>query len=130
MNNKERLELAKWVILQAQKGGAKDAAVNVYMSRDIEVEHRNRQLDKLTEATENSLKLSVYANGRYSSHSTNDLDKNALSKFIEEAVLMTRYLSEDKYRALPDPQYYDGKKDIESYMRRYQIFRHALGTEK
>ncbi len=116
MNNKERMELAKWVILQAQKCGAKDAAVNVYMSRDIEIEHRNQQLDKLTEATENSLNLSVYANNKYSSHSTNDLDKNALGRFIEEAVLMTKYLSEDKYRTLPDPKYYEGKKEIDLHI--------------
>ncbi len=116
MNNKERMELAKWVILQAQKSGAKDAAVNVNMSRDIEVEHRNQQLDKLTDATENSLKLSVYANNKYSSHSTNDLDKNALSKFIEEAVSMTKYLSEDKYRILPDPKYYQDRKEIDLHI--------------
>ncbi|RKX17498.1 MAG: TldD/PmbA family protein [Candidatus Zixiibacteriota bacterium] len=116
MNNKERLELAKWVILRAQKRGAKDAAVNVYMSRDIEVEYRTKQIDKLTEATENSLNLSVYADHRYSSHSTNDLDKKALGKFIDEAVLMTKYLSEDKYRALPDPKYYEGKKEIDLHI--------------
>lgn len=113
MNNKERLELAKSVILQAQKNGAQDVAVNVNMARDIEVEHRNRQVDKLTEATENSLSLSVYANNKYSSHSTNDLDKNALGKFIEDAVSMTKYLSEDKYRTLPDPKYYEGKQDLD-----------------
>ena len=113
MNNKERLELAKWVILRAQKSGANDTAVNVLLSRNIKVQHRGKKIDKLTEATENSLKLSVYANNRYSSHTTNDLDKNALSKFIEEAVSMTKYLSEDKYRALPDPKYYENRKDID-----------------
>ncbi|MCP4704026.1 MAG: TldD/PmbA family protein, partial [candidate division Zixibacteria bacterium] len=116
MNNKERLNLAKWVVSLAQKSGAKDAAVNVYMSRDIEVQHRNKQVDKLTEATENSLSLAVYANNKYSSHSTNDLDKTAITKFVEEAISMTKYLSEDEYRKLPDPQYYEGKQDIDLHI--------------
>ncbi len=113
MNNNERLDLAKWVVSLAQKSGAKDAAVNVYMSRDIEVQHRNKQVDKLTEATENSLSLAVYANNKYSSHSTNDLDKTAITKFVDEAISMTKYLSEDEYRKLPDPKYYEGKQDID-----------------
>jgi len=113
MNRKERLELANWAVAQAKKSGANDAAVNIANQRDIEIEYRNRKLDKLKESTQNSLSLSVYANNRYSSHSTNDIKKETLSKFIDEAVAMTKYLTEDPYRTLPDPKYYAGRKDID-----------------
>jgi PmbA protein len=113
MNKKERLELAHWVVTQAKKAGADDAAVNIVNQRDIDVEYRDNKLDKLKDSTQNSLSLSIYANQKYSSHSTNDLKKETLSKFIDEAVAMTKYLSEDPYRLLPDPKYYEGQQNID-----------------
>jgi len=113
MNIKERLELANWAVARAKKAGADDVAVNIVNQRDIEVEYRDNQLDKLKESTQNSLSLSIYANQRYSSHTTNDIKKETLSGFIAEAVAMTKYLSEDPYRLLPDPKYYAGQKDID-----------------
>jgi PmbA protein len=113
MNTKERLELAHWAIKEAKRHGAGNAAVDVGNSRDIEIEYRDSKLDRLKESTQKYLSLSVYANGRYSSHSTNDVRKESLSKFIEEAVAMTKYLSEDPFRTLPDPKYYQGQKEID-----------------
>jgi len=113
MTDKNRLELARWVVTRAQKSGADQAAVGLTNRRDIEVEFRERQLDTLKESTKNSLSLDIYAANRYSSHSTNDLRRDALERFIEEAVAMTRYLGEDAYRKLPDPKYYEGQKDID-----------------
>jgi len=113
MNKKERLELANWVVAQAKKAGADDVAVNVVNQRDIEIEYREDQLDKLIESTQNSLSLSIYANKRYSSHTTNDIKKETLAGFITEAVAMTRYLSEDPYRLLPDPKYYANQMEID-----------------
>jgi len=113
MKNKERLELAKWVIAKARSYGADDAAVNVSGSREVDVEFRDRKMDTLKESTSQSLSLSVYAKNRYSSHSTNDLRKSSLEPFIEEAVGMTKYLGEDPYRTLPDPKYYAGTQDVD-----------------
>ena len=113
MNTKEKLELAKWVIQKATTAGANDAAVNVGGSRDVEVSYRDGKLDKLTEATVNSLSLTLYVDGKYSSHSTNDLRKETLDRFTSEAVAMTRYLGQDKFRALPDPKYYEGRQEID-----------------
>lgn len=111
MNNKERLELAGWAVEEARKSGANDASAVISKSRQVEIEHRNRQLDVLKDSIENSLKLAVYVNQRYSSYSTCDLRKDSLSRFIREAVAMTGYLNEDKYRSLPDPKYYEGRED-------------------
>lgn len=113
MKTKERLELAQWAASEARKAGSDDAAVDILNQRDVEVEFRDGQLDNLKESTQNSLNLDIYANNRYSGHSTNDLRKESLSRFIREAVAMTKYLSEDPFRALPDPKYYEGQKDVD-----------------
>lgn len=106
MNNKERLELAEWAVDYTLKSGANETGIAISNSRDIEIEYRNKKLEKLQESTRNSLNLQIYANHKYSSHSTSDLRKDELKKFIEEAVSATKYLSEDQFRSLPDPKYY------------------------
>ncbi len=113
MNNKERLDLANWVVKTAQKAGARDVAANIGKFRQISIEHRNRKLDVLNESTQNSLGLDVYINNRYSTYATCDLRKESLSRFIGEAVAMTKYLGEDIYRTLPDPKYYEGVKAVD-----------------
>ncbi len=109
MKSKERLELARWAVAEAKKQGADEAAVTVSHSRDIEVEFRERKMETLNESTQRALSLTVYAKGRYSSHSTNDLRREALQTFIAEAVPMTGYLGQDPFRSLPDPKYYEGR---------------------
>ncbi|UCD17228.1 MAG: TldD/PmbA family protein [Candidatus Zixiibacteriota bacterium] len=113
MNKKERLELARWAISQAKKNGAGDVAANLSFSRQIEVGVRDGKLENLKESTQNSLSLNIYVDNRYSGHSTNDLRRGSLGRFVEDAVAMTRYLGEDPYRALPDPKYYEDQKKID-----------------
>lgn len=113
MNKNESMELAHWVVKVAQKNGADQVAVNISNTRDISVSFHERKPETLTESTQNGLSLQVFAANRYSSHSTNNLKKDALEKFIAEAVSMTKYLGEDKFRTLPDPKYYQGMKEID-----------------
>ncbi len=108
--SKQNIELAQWAIKKIIKYGADQAAVSISNQREVEIEYRDKQLDKLKESTQNGLSLSIYLDHRYSNHSTNDLRKDTLDKFIEEAVAATKYLSEDKYRELPDSALYP--KDI------------------
>ncbi len=117
MNNKERLELARWVVQRAKRQGADEAAVNITNTREVGVGIRDGEIENLEESTQNSLNLSIYASNRYSNHSTNDLRKQSLEKLIEEAVSMTGYLSQDPYRSLPDPKYYQGQKSKELRLR-------------
>ncbi len=117
MNTREKLDLAHWIVEQARKYGANDASVSIGNSRTVDVEFRDGKVDKLTEATENGMGLSIYAKGRYSTHSTCDLRKSSLGKFIEEAVAMTLYLGEDKFRVLPDPARYEGQKSVDLRLR-------------
>lgn len=128
MNTKERLALAHWAVKTAKKAGADEVSVDIVNSRDVEVEVRDQKVDKLQESTQNSLSISIYADKRYSAQSTNDLRKETLTRFISEAVAMTKYLSEDEFRTLPDPKYYEGQKDID--LRIYDDEYDSLTTDK
>jgi PmbA protein len=111
MNEKERLDLAEWAMKHALASGATDAAVRLGSQRQVEVEFRDKQIDKLQDSQSSRLGLDVYLDHRFSSHSTNDLRKDALGKFIAEAVAATKYLAQDDYRVLPDPKYYPVKSE-------------------
>ncbi len=127
MTSKDYVELARWAITQARKSGAQDAAVDVRDRREVQVRFRDKAIEKLQEAQRHSLSISIYLKNRYSSQSTNNLQKASLEKFINDAVAMTGYLSEDPYRKLPDPKYYEGreKKNLESRDPAYE----SLSTE-
>lgn len=67
------------------------------------------KIDRLQQASENSMVIHLFVDGRYGSFSTNRLDKKELEKFIRNGIDSTRYLAEDKARTLPDASlYYKG----------------------
>jgi PmbA protein len=49
------------------------------------------------------MRIQLYVDGRYSSFSTNRLEKKELEKFISNGIEITRYLSKDEFRKLADP---------------------------
>lgn len=109
MTKQEKYELVHWVIGQALKNGAQEAAAGISDSFSSRIEVRDRKIDKLEQANQNSLGIRLYVDRKYSEHSTNRLRKSDLERFIREAVAATRYLSEDEFRTLPDPDlYYKG----------------------
>ena len=106
MNDKERLDLAEWAINEVLKAGANGTAVEINSHRRVDVEVRDGKLDRLSETHSNRLSIDIYLEHRFSSHSTSDLRRDALAKFIAEAADSTHYLSKDEFRGLPDPKYY------------------------
>ncbi len=109
MTTKEKYLLADEVIAHALKMGAQQASVAIDESRSNEVEIRDRQIDKLTESNRNSLSVRLFVDKKYSAHTTNRLKKDELLKFTSEAIQATRYLAEDEFRMLPEPElYYKG----------------------
>lgn len=112
MARNDHLELARWATQEAVKAGADQARVSVNRQRYVSLEYRERKIEKLEEATTNGLGLTLYINGRYSGHRTSDLRKEGLAAFIRESVAMTKYLTEDQYRYLPEPELYAGRKDV------------------
>jgi len=84
----------------ARKSGAEDAWANVNQSRDVEFEYRDGALEKVKDTTSRTLGVKIYANGRYSSHQTTDMNPDRLGGFINEAVAITRALEPDDYRRI------------------------------
>ena len=102
-------KLAQWAMDFALKNGCQAAKVNLYSGSDTSFNLRDGKMDKLQQASENGLAISIYVDGRYGYFSTNRLDKSELESFIKNGIDSTRYLAKDEARVLPDPQrYYKG----------------------
>jgi len=106
------LDVAQDAVSLARRHGAREAAAAAYRVRTVEVQWRDGQLEKLSEATTRGLGLELYVEGRYSSVSTSDLRPDAVARFVEDAVALTRTLAADPHRALPDPDLYQGQAEL------------------
>ncbi|MBN2091384.1 TldD/PmbA family protein [candidate division KSB1 bacterium] len=113
MTKQERLQLANWAMNYALKQGADQVAVNITKSQNIDVEYREKKLEQLKESVQYGLNINLYIDHRFSGHSTNDLNKASLEKFIDKAIALTGYLDQDPYRELPDPLLYKGEENIQ-----------------
>ena len=111
--NQELLKQATWALERAIKAGATEASSWCGRSRAVKVNYRDRKPEKVQESTSSSLSLTVYVEGRYSSHSTSDLRPDALEQFVDMAVASTRPLTIDPHRKLPDPRWYAGQRDVD-----------------
>jgi PmbA protein len=113
MTKDEKYSIAKWAMEYALKNGAQQASVSIYNSNSSTIEVREEKIDKLEEANRNNMSIALYVDKKYSSISTNRINnKEELARFIEEAIAGTKYLSEDEFRTLPDPElYYKGGAD-------------------
>lgn len=110
MTKNEKYSIAKWAMEHAVKNGAQQARVSIYNNNSSQIEVRDEKIDKLQESNRNGMRINLYVDNKYSSISTNRItNKEELGKFIEEAIAGTRYLAEDEFRTLPDPErYYKG----------------------
>ncbi len=90
----------------AKAAGAEDAACTVTRRRGTEFEWRDERLEKVQEDRSRALSISLYVDGRYSTHVTHDLDPERLRAFVAEAVALTRQLEADPHRRIPDPALY------------------------
>ncbi len=102
----ELLERATLAVELAQAAGAADVRASAGTNRNVEYNLRDGVLEKVQEDTSRSVSLSLYVDGRFSSHSTSDLRPEPLKAFVAEAVAMTRVLAVDADRLLPDPSLY------------------------
>ncbi len=106
MTKEEKYTLAKWAMNHALENGAQQVSVIISNSKSSSVEVRDEKIDKLEQAIQSSLYIRLFVDKKYSSHSTNRMKKEDLARFIEEAIEGTKYLSEDEFRILPDPELY------------------------
>ncbi|HEX7488314.1 MAG TPA: metallopeptidase TldD-related protein, partial [Anaeromyxobacteraceae bacterium] len=107
------LDVARAAVALALRKGAREAAGGAYRVRSVEVQWRDGQLENVSEATTRGLGLELYVDGRYSSVSTSDLRPEAVERFVEDAVALTRKLSVDPHRYLPDPKLYQGRAEVD-----------------
>lgn len=117
MNKQDKELLAQYIIETAKKHGADQVAVDISNESEIGLQYRNGEIEQLQESQQNGLSIKIYAENKYSSHSTNDLSKDAVAKFVERAVKSTKYLTADKFRELPDPKYYPENLDTDLQLR-------------
>jgi PmbA protein len=97
----------------ARQKGASEVAARAYKVRDVSVQWRDGQLEQINEATTRGVGLQLYVDGRYASVTSSDLRPEALDAFIGDSVAMTRTLSVDPFRSLPDPVLYEGQADVD-----------------
>ena len=96
----ELTEQAIKAVELTKNAGASDAWATTSQSRDVEFQYRDGALEKVKDTTSRSLGVQIYANGRYSSHQTTDLNLDRLQGFVNEAVAITRALEPDAYREI------------------------------
>lgn len=97
----------------AQDAGAGDVWVSTSRNRDVEFEYRDGALEKVKDTTAQSMSVGVYANGRYSSHSTTDLAEPRLRGFIEEAVAITHALEPDDFRQITPRELFENRSNAD-----------------
>jgi PmbA protein len=109
MNKNEKYNLANLIVEHALKGGAEQVSVVIQDNLSSNIEIRNQKIDSLKESNQSGLRISLFVDKKFSSHSTNRLKQEDLFKFVDEAIVATRYLAPDEFRSLPDPElYYKG----------------------
>ena len=113
MSDPTLLRDAEAAVDLARRAGAQDAWAS--LSRDRSVSHgfHEGKLEKVQESTSRGLGISLYVDGRYSSHSTTDLRPDRLAAFIREAVALTRALQPDPFRQIPDPALFEGRPAVD-----------------
>ena len=104
MNTNEKYTLANLVMDHALKNGAEQVSVSINDSRRSDIDIRDQKIDRLKESVRNSLRIELFVEKKYSAHSTSRLKQEDLFHFVEEAITATRFLAEDEFRSLPDPE--------------------------
>ena len=133
--NKDMKNLCEFVLKTAKDAGADDCRVAFNKSRFVEVQYREHKAETVKEATTQGLGVDIYVNGRYSSQATSDLRNDALKSFVINVIETAKLLEEDPYRSLPDPKYYEGRKDIDlsildkEYEKSTPEHRHKMAQE-
>ncbi len=99
----ELLQSATAAVDMARQAGAQDAWASLSRDRSVNYAYRDGKVEKVEESTSRGLGISLYVDGRYSTHSTTDLRPDRLRSFITEAVALTRALQPAPQRKIPAP---------------------------
>ena len=83
------------------KNGASDARISLSKSTSDTVEMLNGELDKVSHSSDRAIVISVFADGKYGTFSTNMLERKEIEGFAAKAVRAVRLMEEDRDRCLP-----------------------------
>lgn len=122
MTKEDKYKLARWAVNHALESGAQEAKSVISNSQNNSISIREEKIENLEQSIENGLTIFLYVDNKYSVHSTNRLDnKKELARFIDQAIEGTKYLAEDEYRSLPDPDLYykGGGPDLKTFDESY-----------
>ena len=97
----------------AKQAGARESAVRGYRIREVSLEFRDGQVEKISEATRRGASIELFVNDRYSVVSTSDLRPDALKQLISDSITVAKTLAPDPYRALPDPALYKDQPKVD-----------------
>jgi len=123
MTKEDKYTLARWAVDHALESGAQQVKAIITDSQNNSISVREEKIENLEQSIENGLTIFLYVEKKYSVHSTNRLDnKEELTRFIDEAIEGTRYLAEDEYRSLPEPDLYykGGGPDLKTFDDAYK----------
>jgi PmbA protein len=104
MNSKpenDLLDVAERIVSLARALGADEISASVGAGTSTELSRRDGKVEKAQESRSMSASVDLMVDGRYSSHSTNDLRPDSFRPFLERAIAATRFLEPDLHRALP-----------------------------
>lgn len=104
MDIEKEKQLTRECIGMALRQGASAARASLSISTMDLVATLNGEVDRVTGCRDRSISLSIFADGRYGSFSTNKLERAALEEFIARAVKTVKMLEPDQFRTLPDPE--------------------------
>ena len=97
----------------ALSNGADQAAARFSRARFVDLKLREGKVESLQASTSRGLSISLYAGGRYSSNSTGLLQEDHVRKFVGACLAMTRALTPDPHRSLPEPELYGPTAGVE-----------------
>lgn len=109
-------ELSKIVenaIAICKKHGAQDAFVASRKARSSGITWRKGQIETIDNKATLYLSLDLYVDGRFSTHTSNDMRTESLEAFIKRGIELTRLLEPDPHRGLADPKRYENRSTLD-----------------
>jgi PmbA protein len=100
---------AQQAVSLAKQSGTENAIASVGDENSTEYTYRDGKIEEVKQSTSRGLSLQLYVNGRYSTHQTTDLRPETIAQFTTDAVALTKHLSQDPYRVIPDPALYEDR---------------------
>ena len=95
--------IVEFMLSEARKLGASDAAVEVSEGQGLSVTVRKGAVETIEQSLDKQIGLSVYLGQRRGNASTSDFSPDSLRKTVEAAFHIARHTAEDDCAGLPDP---------------------------